>query len=199
MRRILNQIQAIALALGAPGLFFVTFLDSSFLSFPEATDLLLVWMVTEHKARVLLYVASAVLGSITGCVALFFTGRKGGEVLARSRFNTRRVDRALASVRRHGVLAVFIPSLLPPPMPFKIFVLLAGVAEMSTSRFVLAIALGRGARYLGLAFLAVRYGDRALEFIHANGKAASLVLVGIALAGLAGSLAWAKARGGRSR
>jgi membrane protein YqaA with SNARE-associated domain len=147
MRRIFNQIQAIALALGAPGLFLITFLDSSFLSFPEATDLLLVWMVTAHKARVLLYVVSAVLGSITGCLVLFFSGRKGGEVLVYSRFNIRRVDRALASVRCHGVLAVFIPSLLPPPMPFKIFVLLAGVAEMSTSRFVLAIALGRGARY----------------------------------------------------
>jgi membrane protein YqaA with SNARE-associated domain len=179
--------------LGAPGLFLVTFLDSSFLSFPDVTELLLVWMVVEHRARTALYVVSALAGSIAGCLALFAVGKKGGEALVRSRFDTARVDRALASVRRHGLMAVVVPSLLPPPMPFKIFVLLAGVAEIRTMPFVLAIALGRGIRYGGVALLALRYGDRALEFIHANGRAASLALAAVALAGLTGYLVWTKA------
>src|SRR4051812_12320698 len=121
-------LQSTALALGALGLLIVGFLDSSFLSLPEINDLLVIWMVTQHKSRMLLYAGAATLGSVVGCLALYYIGRKGGDALVRKRFSTERVDRALAAVRRHGVLAVLIPSLLPPPAPFKIFVLLAGVA-----------------------------------------------------------------------
>ncbi len=71
-------------------------------------------------------------------------------------------------------MAVLIPSLLPPPMPFKIFVLLAGAAGISTGRFAVAIVIGRGIRYFGEALLAVWYGDQAMEFLHANGRTASL-------------------------
>ena len=199
MSRIVGRIQALALMLGAPGLFLVTFLDSSFLSFPEATDLLLIWMVTAHKARMVLYAASAVGGSVVGCLALYAVGRKGGEALVRSRFNSGSVDRALATFQRYGVMAVLIPSLLPPPAPFKIFILLAGVAGISTSQFVLAIVVGRSIRYFGEGLLAVRYGDRALEFIHANGRTVSLALVGLLLVGVAGYAVWTKARGRTGR
>lgn len=199
MRRFVAHVQTLALALGAPGLFLITFLDSSFLSFPEATDLLLIWMVTAHKSRALLYVSSGVAGSVAGCVILFLIGKKGGEALVRSRFDTARVDRALAAVRRHGVMAVFVPAILPPPMPFKVFVLLAGVAEIDTSRFVAAIVLGRGLRYGLEAVLAIEYGDRALEFVHANGAAASIGVALAALAGLTGYLVWARAQEAKSR
>src|SRR4029079_1189187 len=160
MGRLADRIQALALALGAPGLFLVTFLDSSFLSFPEATDLLLIWMVIQHKGRMGLYATSAVVGSVTGCLVLYFIGRKGGETLVRSRFNSANVDRALLTIQRYGVMAVLIPSLLPPPAPFKIFLLLAGLAEISVTRFTLAIAIGRALRYFGEGLLAIEYGDQ---------------------------------------
>ena len=162
MRRFVDGIQAFALGMGAPGLFVVAFLDSSFLSLPEINDLLLVLMVTRQKSRMVLYAASATLGSIAGCLVLYYIGRRGGDALVRKRFASERVDQALRLVRRYGVMSVLIPSLLPPPAPFKIFVLLAGVAGISAPRFVMAIAIGRGLRYFGEGLLAVRYGDRTV-------------------------------------
>ena len=199
MGRIVDRIRVFALALGAPGLFAIAFLDSSFLSLPEIADLMVVYMVTHHKSRMLLYAISATLGSICGCLVMYFIGRKGGDALLSKRFNTRNVERAKASLQRHGVMTVLIPSLLPPPAPFKIFVLLAGVAHIDVRKFVLAIALGRGIRYLALGLLAVEYGDRALAYVHENGVQVSLIAIGILLAGFAGYLVWTKAEAQKSR
>ncbi|OFW18015.1 MAG: hypothetical protein A3H97_02165 [Acidobacteria bacterium RIFCSPLOWO2_02_FULL_65_29] len=194
MSRFVAWIQAFALSLGAPGLFVVAFLDSSFLSLPEINDLLLVWMVTQHKARMPIYAAASTLGSIAGCLVLYYLGRKGGDALVRRRFNAERVDRALGAVQRNGVMAVLIPSLLPPPAPFKIFVLLAGVAQVNVSRFVVAVGIGRGIRYFGEGLLAVRYGDQAISYLENNLRTVSLVLVGVLVAGLIAYLRWGKAR-----
>ena len=197
MSRIVDWIQSLAPALGAPGLFASAFLDSSFLSLPEVNDLLLVWLTMQHKTRMLLYAASATMGSIVGCLILYYIGQKGSGIA--DRFGTKRVERTLATIQRYGILAVVIPALLPPPAPFKIFVLLAGVAEIPVSRFVLALAFGRGLRYFGLGFLALRFGDRAVEYIHANGRMISLTALLLLAAGLAGYLLRAKARSRRGR
>ena len=199
MRRFVDGIQAFALGMGAPGLFVVAFLDSSFLSLPEINDLLLVLMVTRQKSRMVLYATSATLGSIAGCLVLYYLGRRGGDALVRRRFASERVDQALAVVRRFGVMSVLIPSLLPPPAPFKIFVLLAGVAGISVPRFVVAIAIGRGLRYFGEGLLAVRYGDRALAYMEANAGTVTLVLAGLLLAGVIGYVLWIKAKGRKGR
>src|SRR5438093_2137516 len=199
MGRIVGQIQTLALAFGAPGLFLVAFLDSSLLSLPEIADLLVVWMVTRHKSRFLLYVTSATVGSIAGCLLLYFLGKKGGDALVRKRFSTASVERSLAALRRFGIMAVLIPSLLPPPAPFKIFVLLAGVADVNVTRFTIAIAVGRGARYFIEGLLAIRYGDRAIAFIHENTPLVSLAAVAVLVAGLAAYLLWTKVQAGKSR
>lgn len=199
MREIAGRIRAFALVLGAPGLFVVAFLDSSFLSLPEIADLLVVYMVTHHKSRVLLYAACAMLGSVGGCLVMYFVGRKGGEALIRKRFATATVDRAMAAFRRHGVMAVLIPSLLPPPAPFKIFVLMAGVANVNLTSFVLTVSLGRGLRYVTLGFLAVRYGDSALGYAREHGPMVALVVVGLLVAGFVAYLLWRKALGRKSR
>ena len=194
MGEIVGRIRAFALALGAPGLFLVAFLDSSFLSLPEIADLLVVYMVTHHKSLVVVYATCAMLGSVCGCLLMYFIGRKGGDALIRKRFSDASVERAMGAFRRHGVLAVLVPSLLPPPAPFKIFVLLAGVAHINLVKFVLAISLGRGLRYFTLGFLAVRYGDRALVLVRENGPTFALVLVGLIVAGFAGYLLWSRAQ-----
>jgi len=199
MRRFADWIQAFALSLGAPGLFIVAFLDSSFLSLPEINDLLLIWMVTEHKARMPVYAVASMLGSIAGCVVLYYIGLKGGDALVRKRFHADRVDRALGVIQRNGVLAVLIPSLLPPPAPFKIFVLLAGVAGIPVSRFILAIGIGRGVRYFGEGLLAIRYGDQAIAYLENNLRTVSLALVGLIAVGIGGYFLWTKARAARSR
>src|SRR5438067_1926699 len=153
MGRFVRRVHALAIAFGAPGLFLIAFLDSSFLSLPEISDLLVISMVTHHKARLLLYVIAATTGSIAGCLVMYYIGKKGGEAVVRKRFASANVERTMASVRRHGMMAVLIPSILPPPMPFKIFVILAGVAGISVAKFVTAIAVGRGRRYLALGLL----------------------------------------------
>jgi membrane protein YqaA with SNARE-associated domain len=195
MRGFVDRVQALALAMGAPGLFVVALLDSSFLSLPEIADLLVVWMVVQHKERLLIYAASATLGSILGCLALYYVGVKGGEVLVRKRFRSGTVDRALASFRRFGIMAVLIPSVLPPPAPFKIFVLLSGVARIPVTRFIAAIAIGRGLRYFVEGLLAVWYGERAMVFIRENGTPVALAIVALLVAGLGGYLLWSKSQG----
>jgi membrane protein YqaA with SNARE-associated domain len=199
MRRFVTGVEAFALALGAPGLFVLGLLDSSFLSLPEVLDALLVVMVAHNPARMPLYAASATLGSLLGCLALYSVGRRGGEGFVRRKLGAGRVDRAVAAFNRYGVWTVLIPSLLPPPAPFKIFVLLAGVAGITTSRFLVAILIGRGIRYFGEGLLAVWYGAHAMDWIEEHGRQASLILVGLCLGLLAATVLWRKLRAGDSR
>jgi membrane protein YqaA with SNARE-associated domain len=185
MSRFGAWIESTALALGAPGLFIVAFLDSSFLSLPEINDILLVWMVTRHKERMVAYAAAATLGSLVGCLTLYYVGRKGGEAFIRRRFSEQTIERSLGTFRRYGVMAVLIPSLLPPPAPFKIFVLLSGVSGIGAGKFTAAIAIGRGIRYFGEGLLAVWYGDEALAFIRTHGRTVSVTIVAVLAVGLA--------------
>ena len=199
MGRITEWVEGLALTLGAPGLYLVSFLDSSFLSLPEISDILVVLMVTQNHDRMILYVVAATLGSLTGCLIMYFVGRKGGEALLRKRFASATVDRAMAAFERYGVLVVLIPAILPPPAPFKIFVLLSGVAGISVGKFVTAIAIGRGARYLTLGILAIRYGESAIAYMKEHGLVVAAVAIGLLLAGLAGYLLWNRAQRAQAR
>lgn len=174
MGEFVDQVRRFALALGAPGLFLVSFLDSSFLPLPGITDLLLVVMVTRNPGAMLWYVAITVIGSVGGCLLLHYVGRKGGEAFVRKRFTGKRVEWAMGALRNNGVMAMLLPSLLPPPSPFKLFVLLAGVVGISIPRFVTAIAIGRGVRYLALGYLSVKYGERATAYMRENGTTVSV-------------------------
>jgi membrane protein YqaA with SNARE-associated domain len=185
-----DKVRGFALALGAPGLFLVSFLDSSFLPLPGITDVLLVVMVTRKPGAMLLYVAATVAGSVAGSVTLHYVGRKGGEALVRKRFTGDRVERAMDALRRNGVIAVLIPSLLPPPSPFKLLVLLAGVVGISVGRFATAIAIGRSVRYLALGYLSVKFGERAMVYMRENGTSASLAAVIVLIAGFCIFLLW---------
>lgn len=199
MGRIADWARGLALALGAPGLCLVAFLDSSFLSLPEITDLLVVWMVTRHPARVVVYVLAATLGSFSGCLVLYFLGRKGGDAFVRKRFASASVERAMAAFERYGVLVVLIPAILPPPAPFKIFVLLAGIAGISTPKFVTAILIGRCARYLVLGLLAVEYGEQALAYAEAHSFEVAMVVIGVLAAGVAAYFVWTKVQRAKRR
>ena len=122
-----------------------------------------------------MYVALTVAGSVAGCLVMHAIGRKGGDALVRRAFTGEKIERAKASLQRHGVMAVLIPSLLPPPAPFKIFVLLAGVVGINAVPFAVAIAIGRSRPLLALGLLAVRYGNRAMTYMADHGAMVSLV------------------------
>jgi membrane protein YqaA with SNARE-associated domain len=187
MSRFLAWVQRFAVALGGPGLFLIAFLDSSFLSFPEVADVLIIVLVMEHPERALLYAVMPIAGSVLGSYILYWLARRGGEAFLKKRLSAKNAARALALFERYGFWAVAVPAILPPPMPFKIFLLAAGAAGMRAWPFIVAVTAGRTIRYGGEALLAVWYGRQALDFMndHVLGISLSLVGVGIAL-----TLAW---------
>ena len=169
MAKLMAAIAAWATGLGGVGLMVIAILDSSFLSFPQVNDVLLIVLSTKYPDRMVYYAAMTTVGSLVGCFMLFALARRGGEVFLRKRLRGAHVDRALRLYQRFGLLAIVVPSLLPPPVPFKVFVLLAGAADVSPWRFGLAVALGRGIRYFGQGYLAVIYGEHALVLVKRYG------------------------------
>lgn len=155
-----QKIVSFAGALGAPGLFLISFLDSSVLTFPVINDLLLIELSIQKPLRMPLYATMAMTGSVLGCVLLYYIARKGGEAF----FHRKAGHRAHAVrewLERNEFIAMLTAAMLPPPTPFKIFVFGAGVFEVPLGSFVSAIGLARAIRYFGIGYLAVRYGDVA--------------------------------------
>lgn len=174
MKHFVAWAQTFALGIGGLGLFFVAVMDASVLSLPEVNDILIVYMVTSHPAFLLYYAAMATAGSIVGSVFVYYLGRKGGEALLRRQFKRQQVERVLLRFRRYGVAAVIVPSMLPPPVPFKLFVLGAGVAGMPAGTFAWSVGVGRGLRYVIEGLLAYYYGAAALNYLRLHGREAAL-------------------------
>ncbi len=167
--------------LGGLGLFVVAFLDSSVLSFPIVTDLLVMGESIQNPARMPYYSAMATVGSLAGCIWLYLLAKKGGEAFFHSKAG-RHAERARRWVDANAFLSVFIPAILPPPLPFKVFILAEGGFQVPLRTFVLALLLGRGLRYFGEGILAVKYGDAGTQFLLKHGLATSLVAVAVIVA-----------------
>jgi len=170
-------------AYGGPGLMVLALLDSSFLSMSGINDFLLITFSVAHPSSMYQLAAFTALGSVIGCSMLYAVGRKGGEAFLKKRFADERMAKIQAWYRKYGVLAVVVPAVLPPPTPFKLFVVSAGAFGISWPKFLVGVAIGRAIRYFALGFLAVTYGPAALEFAKNNfGKigiaTAVLILVG---------------------
>lgn len=175
-----RRIVAFASGLGAPGLFLISFLDSSVLSFPIINDLLLVELSMKQHARMPLYALMAATGSVLGCVLLYYLARMGGEAY----FHRKAGARAHAIrhwVERNGFGGMLIAALLPPPTPFKIFVFAAGAFEAPIVGFASAIALARLFRYFGVGYLAVRYGENAMPYVKEHWLLVTLLAVALVL------------------
>jgi len=171
-----QKIVVFAGALGAPGLFLISFLDSSVLTFPVINDLLLIELSMQHPARMALYALMAMLGSVLGCVLLYFIARKGGEAYFRRKAGAR-AEGIKHWVERNGFGGMLVAAMLPPPTPFKFFVFAAGVFEVPLASYVSAISLARLIRYFGVGYLAVKYGNDALPFLARNKVEVGIFLV----------------------
>jgi membrane protein YqaA with SNARE-associated domain len=159
-----ERIVLYAGAMGAPGLLLISFLDSSILSFPIINDLLLIELSMRNALRMPLYASMAMIGSVFGCIVLYYIAKKGGEAFFHKRAGQR--GKAIRHwVEQNGFGGMLIAALLPPPTPFKIFVFAAGVFEVPVWSFICAITLARAIRYFGIGYLAVRYGNNALPFL----------------------------------
>lgn len=167
-------------AIGGGGLFVIAFLDSSVLSFPFITDLLFIDFVTKHPGRMPYYAVMAAAGSLAGSIWLYLLAQKGGEAYRKR--HHKKPGRIQALVHRHAFLSVFLPSILPPPFPFKAFVIAEGAAQVPLRTFLIGILVGRGLRYLVEGIFAIQYGN-AVEDVMMQHKLIT-ILVPVVLIGL---------------
>jgi membrane protein YqaA with SNARE-associated domain len=194
LARVSDGIVALAERLGAGGLALVAFLDSSFLSLPQVTDALTVALTLKNPSNWMVHALAATGGSLAGCLALFLAARKGGEAFLRRRFKQGHIDRGLRLFQRHGWLTIAVPAIMPPPTPFKLFVLLAGVAEIRVLTFLAAAAVGRAFRYGGEAWLTYTYGEQATELIAENLPVVSVIVATVVLVAGIALVLWRRKR-----
>lgn len=156
----LTRLSESLVAFGPFGLFAVAVLDSSFVPLPSSADALMLLLSTTHPRWMVLYAVIATAGSAVGCWILYFVSQRAG-ARALSRFSEAKQKRVRELIERYDMLSVLVATLLPPPFPFKLFVITAGVFRFSLLRFMIAIVAGRLFRFLLEGYLAVRYGAEA--------------------------------------
>ena len=184
IRGALGYLYEIAVSIGGPGLFFIALADSSFLSLPESNDILIIVLSTGQGWPLMTYyVVMTTLGSTCGCLLLYWIGRKGGGFLGK-RLKKEKIDKVRALYRQWGMWTVVVPSILPPPTPFKIFVLSAGLFGISMPKFLLAVTIGRSIRYFMWGILAVLYGEMARQFLEQNLPAVGTLLFAVLILGV---------------
>ena len=142
--------------LGIWGVFVIAFADSALLGMP--VDFIVATYVYQDRKRMLLYIVMAALGSALGSIPLYLIGYLGGEKVLRKRISEARFLKIHRSFEQHEFWALMFPGMLPPPMPFKIFVLGAAVFEMKFDEFLIAIFAGRFVRFLMLSLLVLWFG-----------------------------------------
>jgi membrane protein YqaA with SNARE-associated domain len=197
MSRFVGHLKAFAaglVTLGGPGLALLAFLDSSFLPLPEVVDASMMLLVIQHPDRWPYYAAMSTAGSLAGCYVLYALARKGGHAFISKHLHESHIEKGMVTFRKYGLLTVIVPSILPPPMPFKPFILFAGVADVSPGLFVVAILIGRGFRYGAEALLAYWYGQTAITYVAANMTRVSLWFAGIVAVVGGATLLWRRRR-----
>jgi len=158
----LKSLQATLFGLGALGILAIGFIDAASIPLPGGPDVVVMALSHANHSMMPFYVLAAVLGSTAGSLVLYFAARKGGEAVLR-KFSPEKRARVEDLLDRYDILAMLLASVLPPPFPFKLFVLSAGAFKMQLWRFVAALVAGRGFRFLLEGWLAVKYGEQATD------------------------------------
>ncbi len=161
---VLSKLSQYLVSFGPFGLFTIAFLDSVMIPMPGGVDAVLLLLAASKPSWMLIYVAAATLGSTLGCVVLYRISQRAGK-RALSRFSEAKQKRVKDLIDRYDVMSVLVASLLPPPFPFKLFVVSSGVVRLNIVRFTIAIAAGRTFRYLLESYLAARYGEHAKDLL----------------------------------
>lgn len=169
----LTSVREFLIPFGAAGLFAIALLDSALIPLPGGPDAVMILLSTQAPARMPFYALGATAGSVAGCLILYYISKRAGRS-ALDKFSEEKRARVKELVDRYDVLSVLVASVLPPPFPFKLFVITAGVFRLSVARFVVAVAIGRAFRFFLEGFLAVRYGEQAGELLKKNYPAVGL-------------------------
>jgi membrane protein YqaA with SNARE-associated domain len=162
--KFLTRVSEYLVGFGAFGLFALAILDSTFVPLPSSVDALMLVLSMTHPNWMLLYAFMATAGSAIGCLILYFISRRAG-ARALNRFSERKQARVKYWIERYDAISVLVATLLPPPFPFKLFVISAGVFRFSLLRFMLAIIAGRAFRFLLEGYFAVKFGAQAKEVL----------------------------------
>jgi membrane protein YqaA with SNARE-associated domain len=165
------------IAYGWLGLFGISLVDSVGVPLPGGPDAAMILLSAKSHSMMPLYAIAATVGSTIGCTVLYLAARRAGSA-ALKRVTAHRRERIENLLGRYDMVAIMVPAVLPPPFPFKPFVLSAGVFKLKIARFVVAIFIGRAVRFLIEGWLAIRFGEEAGGIIRRNGLTV-LALVGI--------------------
>ena len=168
--------------MGMWGVFVIAFADSALLGMP--VDFVVATYVHQDRKRMLLYVVMAALGSALGSIPLYIVGYVGGEKVLRKRISEARFLKIHRSFEQHEFWALMFPGMLPPPMPFKVFVLGAAVFEMKFDDFLIAIFAGRFVRFLVLSVLVLWFGPQIVALFGGVFKRHWIWIVTLAIGGL---------------
>ncbi len=178
-------IVSVPIYIAAPAMVIIGALDSSLLSLPEINDYLVVLRCYSHPRSAFFFPLFAAFGSVLGCFLLYTIVRRGGQAVLRKRFRAEHIERVERAYARYGFLAIAVPALLPPPMPFKIFVATAGALEYPRWRFLLTVMIARSLRYYIEGTLAVFYGEQVINFLKDYGPLILGAVAAVCLVGLA--------------
>jgi membrane protein YqaA with SNARE-associated domain len=193
LKRYTGWILAVLQPLGPWGVFAIAAVDGSLFGMP--IDAVVAWYVYNDRSRFLFYVLMASAGSTLGCLVMYAIGYFGGETLLRKRIPEARFNKIHASFERHEFWALMFPAMLPPPTPFKLFVLAAAAFEMRLVHFLGAVFAGRFVRFFVLAILTIEFGP---QVIHLLGRLArehiGWVLVGVAVVLALAVVTWKRRR-----
>lgn len=182
-------------AFGPVGLFGISLVDSVGVPLPGGPDAVMILLSAKTPALMPVYALAATGGSAIGCTLLYLVARRAGAA-ALSHVTQRKRDRIENLLGRYDLVAVMVPAVLPPPFPFKPFVLSAGVFKLKTWRFITAIFIGRSVRFLIEGWLAIRFGEDAGRIISQHGWKVLVAVAVLAVFGLA--LSFFRARSRRS-
>ena len=172
-------LKAIAVS-GSLTLFALSFLDSTVLPFPSLNDLLLIDLCIQSPARMPYYAILATIGSVAGSVLLYFIARKGEEAAFHKKAGSQ-APQIRRWMERNGFVTLIVAALLPPPTPFKLFVLAAGALGMPFRGFLAAMSIARAVRFFAEGYLATRYGPQTTRFLVEHSVAFALSTVAFVL------------------
>ena len=176
-----KNLKATLIGFGAFGIFLIALMDAAFIPMPGGPDVVVITLSIATPSLMPLYVLAAMAGSTIGSLILYFIALKGGQAALR-KFSAEKRAKVQKALDEYDIWAMLVAAVMPPPFPFKLFVLSAGAFRMKLWRFVLAMILGRGFRFVLEGLLAVRYGEQATEILKQHsvkiglGIAATIIL-----------------------
>jgi membrane protein YqaA with SNARE-associated domain len=162
---LLKKLTAALVALGPWGILLVSFIDSAGIPLSVGLDALVMLLAVKDPGSAVFNVAVAVFGSAMGNLVLFYAARKGGHYYLERHVPAARTQRIRDWFHRYGLISVFVPALIPIPMPLKAFVILSAVFDVHPAAFIATVVVARIGRYGSEAWLGIRMGENSIRYL----------------------------------